>query len=729
MTFRSGNTYTITVTVSNTCTTTSKSVTLTIPSYSTTKLTNPMQATILSWWKDEGIMLGCISCNSNSAGVPTCLDCDSSLTLNSGACSCGASNKYMDLTNLPTISCKNKASSSMTWALLKKSPNYQMEMSFNNGFASEISENLKTVASMINLVVQDKSGAAISIQEFTATPLDNKNLSLSFVITQDIQAGTVLTVNNNISQYNQIPFSPFMIDNYLDLAYNLPGVSYLSPETVQTITTVGTTASSAMQVQSATSGLIPILTGGISTTAVILVGFLEEIEIYKFINVPFPDNFVLFCENLEASIIPNIFSKIDENEGENPDSTYGKFAFWGVSTVLLDNSFTPITKDLGVLVVLLVSVPLAFILRGCPDISQFFLKIRDLIMWNLFLSFYLGDYTELQLNSMIQLRENTLTTTYSWLSYSLSIVIITSYAGLMVYLTVLLNWKRTSPVKQQINVTATPSAQKEEAVPKEGPKYSIAVATPIKPLSSEATLRRFTIMVEDFSQKDILTKNFMLVILLQNFLVICILFFLQDSGIAQAVLYTLLTIAFLLLILIKRPYKSAVQTGILTLNNLCKITMGIIAILLGIHEKSEYLSQSSLTDIGSVLIYMIMAAIGINSIIGLVLTIREIYEMVRKKVLLCREYRARQKAKTEKKIPLENELDRSDIAKSNNFMANDLSELQGGSSLSPERVEQSSIIDLNQSIGSTTALSPSFPFKVIFKKFRRLETRALDLDA
>ena len=666
MTFLYGNIYTIIASASAYCNTSTKSIKLTIASYTVTKLTTPSPATILSWWQDEGALLGCVSCSASSssggtttaAPIPICSACGAFQTLSSsGACSCSESTQYMDLTNLPYVSCRNKIVSSMAWTLLKKSPSFEMEMSFSDGFASELSYNLDYMASIIKVTAQDQSSATatISIQQFNATSLSNsKNLSLSFVIIQDIQENAVLTVRN-ISLYNQVPFTPFLIGN-LNLTYNLPGITYLSPQMVTTIATVGGAVSGTMQLQSATSSILPILTGGISTTAIILIGFLSEIDIYKYINVTFPENFVLFCQKIGDSILPNIFVQMDANNGSNPNSTIGKFAFWGVSTVMLDNSFSSITKELGVLVILPIPSLFAYALRRSPDVSQIFSKIRDLLMWNLFLSFYFGDFTELQLNSMIQLRENYVSSTYARLSYALAVIIVTTYAGLMIYIGILLNWKRkASPVLVQnkrsskaSHTTRRNSKLKSSVL--NVPEKKFSTSSPPPPL--ELTLKRCSIVIEDFNTNNVIAKNFMLVNLGQNLLVIFILFFFQNNGIMQAVLYTILTSAYIALLIIKRPYKSRVQTAILILNNICKIIMGIVAALLGINEKTSIISQNIITHLGSVLIYMIMGAIGLNSLIGLAMTVYSIYQQIRQRIRTYRERKASQKktGKTEKSM-------------------------------------------------------------------------------
>lgn len=70
-------------------------------------------------------------------------------------------------------------------------------------------------------------------------------------------------------------------------------------------------------------------------------------------------------------------------------SAIGKFQFWEVSTILLDN------------------------LKGQP--RDKFHKLRGIFMWNvcIAISYFLGDFPEFLLHSMIQLRENHASSAYA----------------------------------------------------------------------------------------------------------------------------------------------------------------------------------------------------------------------------------------------------------------------------------------------------------------------------
>jgi uncharacterized membrane protein YfhO len=79
----------------------------------------------------------------------------------------------------------------------------------------------------------------------------------------------------------------------------------------------------------------------------------------------------------------------------------------------------------------------------------------------------------------------------------------------------------------------------------------------------------------------------------------------------------------------QKPFKSKVQTGILLLNQTTKILMGIMAILLGANDKSQFISSILISLIGYILIALIMIVVGINLLISIAMIIVSIYKMIK----------------------------------------------------------------------------------------------------
>ena len=140
---------------------------------------------------------------------------------------------------------------------------------------------------------------------------------------------------------------------------------------------------------------------------------------------------------------------------------------------------------------------------------------------------------------------------------------------------------------------------------------------------------RIKIIAEDFRCKNRFTRNFMLFMLLEMVLLIFLDFFFQDYGLAQAIIYTVLTLVYVCLIAWQRPFKSRLQTAILLLNQSTKIVMGIMAIIFGANEQTKSISPQVISYLGYSLIVLILSVLGINLIISIALIIVSIYKKIK----------------------------------------------------------------------------------------------------
>ena len=151
----------------------------------------------------------------------------------------------------------------------------------------------------------------------------------------------------------------------------------------------------------------------------------------------------------------------------------------------------------------------------------------------------------------------------------------------------------------------------------------------------EGTRRGFraniSLLIEDFNTQARFSRNLMLLILLQNLLIVMVVFFLQDYGLVQACLYTVATLCFLILVFVYRPFKSKVQMGIFSLNEVVKTIMGILAIVLGALRERIKDNGSIGKKIGLVLIVLLITTIAINTLVAIILAIIQIWNVCRKK--------------------------------------------------------------------------------------------------
>ena len=377
---------------------------------------------------------------------------------------------------------------------------------------------------------------------------------------------------------------------------------------------LGQAASTGMKAQSALTSALPIIMGGFSTAAIVLLEFFSDVDIYKFINVPFPPNFkAFFAQMSDSFFIPNPFEPMsgrDTAAAEPMVSSVGKFGEWEVNTVFLDNSGSNIVKELIALVVILLATMFASAFaKSSPCLSSKMSKVANLFKWNTFLSFYIGDFSEFFINSLIQFREGKLNTAYEVVSFCFCIVIVVSYMIMLGVFAYLLNRKRRIVIKPTAHRDGRGSRRYKKRVP-----------------------RNISLLIEDFNTQARFSRNLMLLILLQNLLIVMVVFFLQDYGLVQACLYTVATLCFLILVFVYRPFKSKVQMGIFSLNEIVKTVMGVLAITLGtLSSRIEEKNGSAGKKIGVVLIALVLTTIAINTLIAVILAVAQIWKACTKK--------------------------------------------------------------------------------------------------
>eukprot|EP00331_Platyophrya_macrostoma_P003457 CAMPEP_0176421806 /NCGR_PEP_ID=MMETSP0127-20121128/9385_1 /TAXON_ID=938130 /ORGANISM="Platyophrya macrostoma, Strain WH" /LENGTH=247 /DNA_ID=CAMNT_0017802591 /DNA_START=1151 /DNA_END=1891 /DNA_ORIENTATION=+ len=195
-----------------------------------------------------------------------------------------------------------------------------------------------------------------------------------------------------------------------------------------------------LQVQGISVSLIPIIVPGTGMTGVLLLDFMSDMLLFKFINVQFPDNFVEFCKSLKVIYFPSFYS--DSTEMTNiKESTIGKFKEFSVSTILLGNSEALLNREIAALSLTIVFVVLTALTKKWAKINTIFKKIKEAFLWNLLLTFFIGDFSELFLYTLVQLRENKSIFWLAKFSTGIGLVLLISYTIATIAFIYLLNRK------------------------------------------------------------------------------------------------------------------------------------------------------------------------------------------------------------------------------------------------------------------------------------------------
>ena len=359
-----------------------------------------------------------------------------------------------------------------------------------------------------------------------------------------------------------------------------------STHLTELLSNTASVAQAALQVQSATTSILPLLVQGATTTAVLLINFVSDVLLYRYINVQFPNNFIEFCKYLYTNFLPNFYNTFEE-QYNIPDGP-GKFEDYGMSTVILGSCGNTLDREFIALSLIFTLIFMVWVTKKFPRVHSVFKTWRDNHKWNFFLTFFMGDFGELYLFSMLQLKEDRSRSWYAWYGYFISIAFLASYPLLTSYFIYLLNRKVAPKVSDEVKVEKQPSLWRE--VP---PSVNM-ISTDLK---------------KDYWLK----RNFQLVTLVEHLINDLHYLFLQNYGTFQAVIYTGNTLVFLMLGLIYRPYTSKLQNILYGLNYSMKLVLGILAIYIGLTQTTA--SEDMSNSIGWALIGVTVTAISCNAVI------------------------------------------------------------------------------------------------------------------
>ena len=372
------------------------------------------------------------------------------------------------------------------------------------------------------------------------------------------------------------------------------------PHLTVALMSTATTTQAALQMQSATTSLLPILIRGASTTAVLMVNFVSDVLLFRFINVRFPGNFVDFCKNLYVNFLPNFYLEF-EDRYDTPRATLGKFGEFAMSSVMFGNCGNTLDRECIALAVIFMLIFLACATQKFPKAHSFCKTLRDMYKWNTFLTFFVGDFGELYLFSMLQLKENRSRSWYAFYGKSVSIGFIGSYPILIAYFIYLLNRKATPKIGDEVK------PEKQPILWREVPKSVNMIST-------------------DFKTDHWIKRNFLLLTLVENFLNDLIYLLLQYHGSLQAILYTGITVVFLILGLTYRPYTTKLQNFLFGFNYTFKLLLGVLAIYIGLTQTA---SEETPDVLGLALIGLIVTAIASNAVIVLGILLSKVIQALK----------------------------------------------------------------------------------------------------
>ena len=413
-----------------------------------------------------------------------------------------------------------------------------------------------------------------------------------------------------------------MCNHYLGCPTNClnctgPTCNKLDTETLKTIEGVATIASAAVQASTIATIILPVVATAAGSVVALFLDFLGEIGIFQYINVPFPANFEAFMQFFGGNVFPNLFENAYD-KSESVTSTIGKFEEYECSQVFLDNCGGGLDKEFLAIAVIIVTSILALGLKNCPKAYSIVRKVRDSYRWNGFLAFYIGDFQEFFVFILLQFRESA----KPLISLIIGILLVLSYLGWYLYLSIALN-RRKKTAKEIRNSRRS------------GRSPSSRSRTPKQELQKEEEIgdipESMNMVVDEFVRKNWYSRNFLLIMCLQNAIIGFILVFLQNWGTIQAGLYSYFAIFYGILVLgAFRPFKEKSQAVTFTISQIVKGIMGCLALALGLDEKWMLFSDDQRDAVGIALITLASVGIAGNGLLSFGMIVMKIIDYCRK---------------------------------------------------------------------------------------------------
>ena len=392
-----------------------------------------------------------------------------------------------------------------------------------------------------------------------------------------------------------------------------------------------------------------VVTAG--SVVALFLDFLGDIALFQYINVPFPANFEAFMEFFSANIFPNLFENAYD-ESESVTSTNGKFEEYECSRVFLDNCGGGLDKEFLALVIIIVTSLLALVFKSCPKVHARICKIRDSYRWNGFLAIYIGDFQEFFVFTLLQFKESVKPV----ISLTIGILLVVSYFVWCLYITIALNRRKKAAKELKDSRRPSRSRLSTNEIPEQEGEEEIGDIP-----------ESMSMVIEEFERKNWYSRNFLLLMCLQNMIVGFILVFLQNWGTIQAGLYSYIAILYGILVLgAFRPFKEKSQAVTFFISHIVKGIMGCLALALGLDEKWMLFSEDQKNAVGIVLITL--AGVGISG--NLILLVGIIGKAIRD---YCRKIRKKKtsKSKINSTTLGESPINRSNYVEShNNLIAN-----------------------------------------------------------
>lgn len=336
-------------------------------------------------------------------------------------------------------------------------------------------------------------------------------------------------------------------------------LSYVTPienTTKVAAAAAGSAASVAFMAASALSGspsLVMML-----LTSVIAQDALKNL---KLVNITFSENCDNYFNQIDNDLFPNYFADFMSEDDASYSPTYGKFAQWYDTAFFMDKY----GSDLFTICVYSAAMGVLFLLRfpmsKCPkSIYKIYTRnILAMFMYNMPLGWFIGAVQSLFLGFWVQLNEGTPDSSFGKFSLIIGGILFELYIiALIASFFILRKVWRTKKMKRAMS-----NREKREF---------------------REFCERWGCLFEGLNDEKPLQFFFLYFLVLEGVCFAVTVFFLQSAPITCAIVAVAQGVAFLLLLMVVKPFEDFLMTLFMVFNKLCFISVSSIVLVLDLEE-------------------------------------------------------------------------------------------------------------------------------------------------
>lgn len=382
--------------------------------------------------------------------------------------------------------------------------------------------------------------------------------------------------NNNTCQPSCL--SPATIENYdlvsvcrIPAPTSASAASTLTTEEKNSVNQANAVTNSAGATARATTATSSLVSSG-SPNAISLISLMKMLDYIRYINIDYPPKLQYFLDSKAASSVSLNFHITLPQEIQDEFPNYplpGKFGEYGLASSFIINYCEELFTSALIFMILALATVLTLHVKKVKYLSSFFVKVKNVIQWNLILIVICSNMDSVGVYSSLELRTTPFNSFLSVMGTLICIVVnlvAVFLMGFTLYITYSL-WRSRKSV--------SPSQFKGS-----------------KPQETDEKYLNCGVLYLNFRKGSLLQRSCMFFILLRIYLFNMVIGYLFDHPLAQAILIVLMSFMMLAFLSFKRPFRKAFDlVKAITYESIIFVVNICILILAIMDHKGVYLKE------------------------------------------------------------------------------------------------------------------------------------------